>query len=927
MGKLTAKTWLPAFACLFLSSLACAAGLGKLSVLSALGQPLKAEIDVVSLQSGEGDLLSARLASTDAFRQASIDLNPALLSVKFAIEHRARGQYVLTLRSVDPMNEPFVDMLVELNWSAGRLVREYTFLLDPIEYTGPAMATSPQVVPLAQTEPVAPPQAPAIEPVAPPVLTEPAASPAQSEASPATPAGSPQALPAEPIAPPQSQQLPAEAPPPAPAQAEMAAPRGLVEEPKEAQTYEVKRGDTLSKIAIRNRIEGATLQQMLVALFRANPDAFVKDNMNRLRAGKIIRLPGKEATELIAVADARRVVSAQFADFTEYRRSLGAAVAAAPAPQESGRQASGQVSPPKEEKPVASKERPKDQLRLSSAEDAKRRGKAADTVAVDDLAAKNKALKEAEERAALLDKNLKDLAKLAQVKSQAGAQLQQQAEAAKSAPAAKAAEAAAPKSEPTKVAEAPKPDVNKIAAAPAKTPEAAKAPEPVKAPEAAKASEAAKPPEAVAKAPEAAKAAPAKAPAKAPPAIPPQVEVSFVDDLLDNPYALGSAGGAVILLVGYAAYAWRRKRGTQIGDSVMGGVSSDADSVLGSTGGRSVDTGSSSFQSDFSREGIGKIDTEEIDPVAEADVYIAYGRDAQAEDILKDALAKDSGRQGIRLKLLEIYANRKDARAFEAEARDLHAATGGRGADWEKAANLGLSIDPANSLYGGRAGESTQVFLDTSQMVVVPPAGGPDTEPTLQVGVPLNIDFDIGTGGVAAPPDINLDIGTPSQAESAPAGLDFDLGLGGDKLTPGAGAQPDAAPAADIGLSIDFDLPLGEKPAAAAPATPTVAETGGGIDFDIGLLTGDGAAKADAPQAPALDLSAISLDLGAPGAGNGSGGAPDARWQEVATKLDLAKAYGEMGDKDGARELLKEVIKEGDAAQQQQAQTMLQTLS
>ena len=75
-----------------------------------------------------------------------------------------------------------------------------------------------------------------------------------------------------------------------------------------------------------------------------------------------------------------------------------------------------------------------------------------------------------------------------------------------------------------------------------------------------------------------------------------------------------------------------------------------------------------------------------------------------------------------------------------------------------------------------------------------------------------------------------------------------------------------------------------------------------------------------------MDLADISLDLGTPGGGNGSGGVPDARWQEVATKLDLAKAYEEMGDKDGARELLKEVVKEGDAAQQQQAQTMLQAL-
>ena len=238
MGKFTAKTWLLAFACLFLPSLAWAAGLGKLSVLSALGQPLKAEIEIVSLQGGEGDLLAARLASTDAFRQANIELNPALLSVKFAIEQRARGQHVLTLRSAEPINEPFVDMLVELNWSAGRLVREYTFLLDPPEYKGPTLATPPQAVSLAQTEPV-PPPAPAAAPVSSPTPTEPAASPVSPEpvasAAPTEPAASPQALPAEPIAPLQSQQLPAEAPSraPAPAQAETASAPSLAEEPED----------------------------------------------------------------------------------------------------------------------------------------------------------------------------------------------------------------------------------------------------------------------------------------------------------------------------------------------------------------------------------------------------------------------------------------------------------------------------------------------------------------------------------------------------------------------------------------------------------------------------------------------------------------------------------------------------------------------
>src|SRR5690242_14567618 len=104
-----------------LPSLALAAALGKLSVLSTLGQPLKAEIEIVSLQRGEGESLGARLPPVAVFRQASVDLNPALWSVKFAVERKSGGQYVMSLTSAQPINDPFVDMLVELNWSNGRL--------------------------------------------------------------------------------------------------------------------------------------------------------------------------------------------------------------------------------------------------------------------------------------------------------------------------------------------------------------------------------------------------------------------------------------------------------------------------------------------------------------------------------------------------------------------------------------------------------------------------------------------------------------------------------------------------------------------------------------------------------------------------------------------------------------------------------------
>ena len=131
MGKSVIKTSALALVFLLLPSLAAAAGLGKLTVLSGLGQPLKAEIELLSLQKGEADNLAVRLPPADAFRKANIDYSGALLSIKFNIEQRGEGRYVVVLSSTQPMNEPFLDLLVELDWATGRLVREYTFLLDP----------------------------------------------------------------------------------------------------------------------------------------------------------------------------------------------------------------------------------------------------------------------------------------------------------------------------------------------------------------------------------------------------------------------------------------------------------------------------------------------------------------------------------------------------------------------------------------------------------------------------------------------------------------------------------------------------------------------------------------------------------------------------------------------------------------------------
>jgi pilus assembly protein FimV len=135
----------------------------------------------------------------------------------------------------------------------------------------------------------------------------------------------------------------------------------------------------------------------------------------------------------------------------------------------------------------------------------------------------------------------------------------------------------------------------------------------------------------------------------------------------------------------------------------------------------------------------GAIDAAEVDPVAEAEVYMAYGRDAQAEEILKDALAKDPSRQEVRQKLLELYAARPDT-SFEKLAREFHVSTDGKGQAWAKVAAMGLGIDPTNALYqlaadelaAGVPAQSSDGLIDLDQELfgaAEPAAAIPAPEP------------------------------------------------------------------------------------------------------------------------------------------------------------------------------------------------------
>jgi pilus assembly protein FimV len=881
------------------SSVGHAAGLGKLSVLSSLGEPLRAEIEIVALQPGETEGLTARLASPDAFRAQGIEYSPALSGMKFAIERRG-GRALLKLSTSQPVNEPFLEMLVELQWGAGRLVREYTFLLDPPQYKGPqAVAAAP----------VAKPAAPA---AAEPKAEEPKPE-EKAEEKPAEDSNlvrEPEGTPSEPKEEAQSSSQPIESKPlePAPSEKEAAAPAAPAASAAEGTQYQVKKGDTLGAIARQHMVPGATLEQMLIAIYRANPDAFIRENVNLVRAGRILNIPGEVGE--VDPADAKRLVRAHNADFNAYRSRL-AAVPATAEGTPAGRESAGKI-----EKPEAAPADKQDQLRLSKSEPGKAGTPGGRAAQEDDRVARERALREAQSRQAELEKNVADLQKLLEMKNQQLADLEKKAakpSAVAPAPAGKAPEK--PAAEPAKPApaakapEAPKPAAEAPAAA-------APAPAAKPAPEAPKpAAEAPKPAAPAPAAKPAAPKPPAEAPKPAAKKATPASEPSVIDEFLDNPVALGALGGVILLLVGYGAWAWRRKKRSQakFQDSVLDAAAgAGAASVFGSPSGAPSSASGSTASVSQAPAGM---EAEEVDPIAEADVYMAYGRDAQAEEILKEALAKDPNRTTVHAKLLEIYANRKDAKSFEQSALKLKSLTNGSGPEWDKAAALGRSIDPQNGLYGG-AGAAAPAAA-----VAAAPAAA--AAPTL--------DFDIGGAPAAgSSPDITLDA---TQKEAAPS-VDFDLGA----AAAGGGApQSDFTPEGTLIMGketdqtggLDFDLGLGGDNKPEPPPTPIAtapADTSGGLDFDLNLDTGDKGADAGTQPAPAMDLSAISLDLGsgdasAPGAGSG-----DPKWQEVATKLDLAKAYEEMGDKDGARELLNEVMKDGDAAQKGQAQQLLAKL-
>ena len=844
---------------------ASALALGRVNVQSSLGEPLRAEIELPQITAAEADSLRVAPATPQVFRAQGREYSPAAHGVQVQLHRRPDGSMVLRLSSNSPINDPFVDLVIDATWNSGHIVRSYTMLFDPPTMRRPQAAVT------------APAQMAAPRPEAAPVVQPAPRAPA---------AAAPAARPAAPVA--------ARAP---------AAPSTAG-----GDSVTVRTGDTAGRIASAHRPAGVSLDQMLVAMMRANPDAFIQGNVNRLRAGAVLQMPSEADAQATPAPEARRIVAAQSRDFNEFRRRMAAAAPKAEVAA-AERSARGTVQTQVDDsKPSAAGP---DKLTLSKGSVQARQ--ADEQLARDKQASQNAA------RMAELSKNISDLSQLSGASAPTGT------------------------GTPTGATPAPAAEPGIAVPAPAGVPTSASAEAP-----AAPAAEPAPAP-AVASADAASAPAPAPAPAAAPkpaPQPPAYEEPSFLDSLMEDPLLTGGALALVLALLGYGGYrAVQSRRNQGAVDSSFLESRLQPDSFFGASGGQRVDTANSDLTTGSSSMAYSPSQLDaggDVDPVAEADVYLAYGRDLQAEEILKEALRHHPERVSIPAKLAEIYAKRQDRKALEAVAGDVFKLTNGQGPDWTRVADLGRALDPDNTLYqpGGRpaapsgddlpgaAAMAAGAFASTLAATQVPSAPiGPDS---VLPDLDLDLDLDLHE---APPPPAN-----PPSAFAAAAAASAALAT--QAPAPSEARAPD--PMLDLddldlpNASWDVSPPASEPQAATAPAfiepSPLDLQDSGLSLLDSGSAPlADDDAPTTTPGALEFDLGDLSLDLDAPSTPEQPGGKaaladeslPD---DPLATKLALAEEFNAIGDSEGARSLIEEVIAEASGDLKTRAQRLLADL-
>ncbi len=873
---------------------ASALGLGEVKLHSALNQNLKADIELLSVEPTDAESLEISMASVETFAKLGLNRPSVLMYVTFEVKQRANGSYFVRATSKNAIREPFLDFLVEAKWPSGRVLREYTLLLDPP--TRHAEMSS-QVAPATtgqQPQPAAPAATETVQPVT-PVRTQP-------EAAVATPMPREEKVTYYPSQP-------------------TAQPGGMSYGP-------VKGGDTLWEIALKMRPNrDISVHRMMLALLKANPHAFVDNNINRLKKGFVLRVDDPALYTAMSQAEAVREVARQNRIWQDYRAAVAAKAAkrkGVAAKDSPSRSTASRKSEPK--------------LKLV-APNGKQRGSGAGAgdansaeleeqlmLAMESSAAHSKENEELQGRVDDLEAQVQDMQRLLSLKDTDMATLQKQLrEQGKAVSLPSEQEQAA--NDETEVK--PKSEAEEKPATDVKSDDAKAATEQQK-PEASKSADA----NATENKPVPVKPKSAK-PAQKPKAKPkprvkpqPQPEPSFVDMLLGDQMMMMAGGGVIVMLLLLGLVISRRRSKGGFQESILSGGSSSMLNAGDDEGTRSE----TSFLSDLAISGMGggtiSTDEGEVDPITEADVFMAYGRYQQAEEVLQKALEGNPDRPEVTGKLFEVYFNTREKDKFEELASTSATSLQENEEVWASVVTMGKQICPENPLFA---------VADDSAVEASAPAAPaePISDDVLDIGLDLDeLSAEMESEGGTDDDGLGLELdSTPAETESAAPGeaagdLDFDLDFGGDDDT----TAPAAEASSDVG-ELDFDLgDIGDsdKPASAEAATDTNGDLDLG-DLDFGDIS-DSSDTVGQDEPASMGLADLGGGSGEDGLSeltskSDDGGASDddtfGDGDEISTKLDLAQAYIEMGDGEGARSMLDEVVVQGNAQQKQQAESLL----
>lgn len=988
-----------------------ALGFGGIKLKSSLNEKLNAEVALLSASANDVQSLTINLATEEAFLRSGIDRTALLNKLKFKVKQRANGDYYIEVTTSETVREPFMNFLLELNWKSGRMLREYTMLIDPPGRGAPKQAAEPAPV-MAETaapepmmvEPVfeiSPPESVMVEPAipfeeqTPTVVIEPVAAlelelEREVELELERELARERELGLEPIIVALEQDVETiepenvniDIPPPVEMVSsveEVTAVAPILEEVIPDTVYEiaedevqpeifdvesafvdqdtsgelwpriplsaysesgeeiaveasgemgdldygiVKAGDNLWNIAekLRQGDESVSTHQVMMALLQNNPDAFIDNNVHRLKVGHVLRIDDSSTLTAMSPKEAANAYAEQTGAWNNYRQQTAEAAGIQPimagedvaVDKMEAANTSGELtlSSPEGESLTAGGGANEESLNndLATAQDQLRQAKSdAGT-----MRTRNVALNE---KLQSLEDKLNRLQRSISVKDDELAALQQQLSSLDQQP------VKAPVKEDMMAAEKPavvEEPVAEVAPVVEEKPQPAmvEAPQPVTK-----------------------QVKPAKSPVQLAAEIAEKekltedssaAESGIMDTVMGIVASIGgvfaglSLGGdsllyivvplVVVVLILAVIMMRRRSKGDDFQESILTGAASTPEAAAnGVTEGDSTTfSEESSFLSDFAMSGASAIeaDDSEVDPLTEADVFMAYGRYEAAEERLNEAVQNEPNRKELRAKLLELYHATQNKEAFESSAEDFYASLGGAEAEeplWAKVVGMGTEIAPENPLFS-QAGGAVADIAATNEVPAIDDIGMAMTDSqVMDIGLETGVFEAADLGGSTDSSDdmdFNLDLGESLIEETATTDaepeMDFNLDIGGED-----------EPATDL----DFNLDMETSDSAEEPATVDAS-----LDFDLDMDTPE-------PADVSLDFDTGSadegsLDLNLDAADTADAGDMDGS-DEVGTKLDLAKAYVDMGDPEGARSILDEVMDEGSSTQKEEAQALL----